>query len=460
MTSTDVLSRVGELAEPLARWLPGQRWFAGKDRPVQSVEIVHVAALNDDDPAFLHLIARVHQPDRAEDYQLLVGLRSSLPAALRPARIGEIGSRTAYAAVRDPAFGRLLLQLIASDTTVGELRFRPEDGVRLDTGVPSRLLGAEQSNTSLVYGNRYILKLFRRVFPGTNPELELHRALRGAGSRHIARPLGSVEGRLRGRPVALGMVQELLPSNADGWSMATASVRDLMTAPGPVPAERGGDFAAEARRLGRAVAEVHADLRDALGATQVRDAQRQDWLDAMVARFDEVAGQVPQLAAHRPSILSAYRAARAGSGALTVQRIHGDLHLGQVLRTPTGWVLVDFEGEPAVPLEVRREPRSPLQDVAGMLRSFDYAAFQLFTGGEHCTDSPRRAEEWSQRNRTAFLDGYRQVSRVVDEDRALLRAFEVDKAVYEVAYEHANRPDWLSIPMSFVERLPVVEEQP
>jgi maltokinase len=138
-----------------------------------------------------------------------------------------------------------------------------------------------------------------------------------------------------------------------------------------------------------------------------------------------------------------------------IHQIHGDLHLGQVLRTTTGWVLIDFEGEPGATPEQRSVPRSPLRDVAGMLRSFDYAAFHLLPGSDDRDDDRQRAAratEWSDRNRDAFCAGYAEVGEDPREQSVLLRALELDKAVYEVRYEHHNRPDWAAIPLAAIQR--------
>jgi maltokinase len=278
------------------------------------------------------------------------------------------------------------------------------------------------------------------------------------------------------------MLSEFLPNVADGWAMATTSVRDLM-AEGDLHAhEVGGDFAAEAHRLGHAVAEVHVDLDLAFGHTDAGAEQLATAVDAMHARLDSALSAVPALARHEPALRAAFDAARQAPLPLRLQRIHGDLHLGQALRTPLHWVLIDFEGEPLRPMSDRRSPGSPLRDVAGVLRSFDYAAHQMVLGqlGNHDRMSDRqqaiRALEWSRRNRSAFLDGYAEISRAgpsgpagstgshgtagstepgldLNRQDLLLRAFELDKAVYEAVYEANHRPSWLKIPLAGITRL-------
>ncbi|HEY8372907.1 MAG TPA: aminoglycoside phosphotransferase [Pseudonocardiaceae bacterium] len=445
------------LADALAEWLPTQRWFAGKGRPVLSVRPLRSTVLVSGDPLLLHLIVTVDQGVRPLDrYQLLIGARTELSEHLAHCWITTRHGLACYDAVHDPALTSKLLELLQEGIERDGLRFALEEHVTdLDTGLRSRPVTAEQSNTSLVFGQRYILKLFRRLNVGRNPDLELHRALHRVGCRHVAEVLGSVHTDLDGTPMTLAMLQQFLPDAVDGWAMATASVRDLMAEADLHADEVGGDFAAEAHRLGQAVAEVHADLSRALGYRVAGQEQVDAAVDAMQRRLDSVLRLVPELADHEAALRAAFERARQTPGPVHVQYIHGDLHLGQVLRSVSGWVLIDFEGEPAGSAADRTALRSPLRDVAGMLRSFDYAAHQLLIGRPDDHQLGVRALEWADRNRTAFCAGYAETSAFGDPRRqeSLLRALELDKAVYEVAYEYSNRPEWLPVPLASIARI-------
>ncbi|WP_033294376.1 maltokinase N-terminal cap-like domain-containing protein [Amycolatopsis jejuensis] len=441
-----------ELASLLPGWLPAQRWFAGKDRPIDEVRPATLTVVTDGDPQLVHAVVDVVQGDRTEPYQLLIGRRlSGSPEVASTAWLGE----GLYEASGDADLTTVLLDGMAAGSDIGPLRFAAEPGVSLDAGLRARPITAEQSNTSLVYGGQYILKLFRKLSPGTNKDLLLHRALQEAGCKHVARVVGSFSGELAGAPATMGMLQEFLPDAVDGWAMATTSVRDLLADPERHADEAGGDFAGESERLGAAVAEVHADLASALGTEPADRDELDRTVQAMTRRLDQVAAVVPELAPHAPALRAAFEAVRAEVSPVSLQYIHGDLHLGQVLRTVGGWLLLDFEGEPAAPVAERHALRSPLRDVAGMLRSFDYAAHQLLIGPPDGPEVAGHAMEWARRNRAAFCAGYARAGGPVGDPLAhanLLRAFELDKAVYEVAYEHANRPDWLAVPLAAIAR--------
>ncbi|WP_433269138.1 maltokinase N-terminal cap-like domain-containing protein [Actinosynnema sp. CS-041913] len=446
------------LERALTAWLPWQRWFGGKGRPVDSVAVVQAVELVDQrasgGPLGLLTVAEVRFTDGGiERYQVPVGVRTTLPDRLAPAVLAGFDGCVVYDATGDTELNSLLLRLIGQHAHRDTLHFVPEPGSGFSgasrRGLVGRTIGVEQSNTSIVFGDRYILKLYRRIAEGVNPDLDAHRALRRARSPHIAALLGAVEGTLGDAPATFGMLQSFAAGSAEGWEMALTSVRDLFAAPDTAPDTAGADFAAEARRLGNAVAAVHADLARELGTGQV-DAR--DLSADMVARLDASLTTVPALAPYADRVRAALRALE---GRVPVQRIHGDLHLGQVLRTPRTWLLIDFEGEPAAPIAERIALQSPLRDVAGMLRSFDYAAqhqVRLFTGPSG--QLWRRARQWAAHNRAAFCAGYAEVAGFdPSAQQALLTAFELEKAVYETVYETRNRPDWVDIPLRAVRRL-------
>jgi maltokinase len=461
MSSTTVI-HAEALTGLLATWLPRQRWFGDKQRQIDDVQVVSANTWFDDGtagPRLEHVVVGVASGGRVERYQLLIGLRRQLPERLEHALIGEVEPGLwAYDAAHDLDLTGEVRDLIAANATVAGVRFRTEPGITIATDLASRPISAEQSNTSVVFGDEYIMKLFRKLDRGVSPDLELHRALRGVNSAHIADLYGAIEGELQDAPVTYGLVQRFFANCADGWSMATASVRDLINEPEMTPAEVGSDFAAEAGRLGAAVAAVHADLVAALGTETVPVNRLDSVVAGMNARLDAVLRRVSGLAPFEPGIRRVFAEVASHGEPVTVQRIHGDLHLGQVLRTLTHWVLIDFEGEPARPLPERVAMMSPLRDVAGMLRSFDYAAHHLLVGNVEAEEIDEqqelRAVEWADRNRAAFIEGYARDGLADPEAHPiLLRALELDKAVYEVAYEYDNRPSWVDIPLQSIARL-------
>lgn len=468
-------------------WLPRQRWFAGKGRPVHDVSVLSDTVLAasgaggtserpaDGVPGLLHLLLRVQHaagPASGDCYQLLLGTRSSLPSVLNNVVVGRIDSGPldgllVYDALHDTELSSLLLSRLSEPTQVGTLSFHRLPDTDIPTHLPARVSTAEQSNTSVVYGDSLILKLFRRVSPGVNPDLELPLTLAGAGCTRVPAPLAWLETRWpdvdadrAGETTTLGLLQPYLPGSTDGWQLALASVRRASAEQPPTPPAE--DFTAESFLLGQATAEVHTVLAQALPGASLGHAQIEQMAAGMSERLDTVAAAVPALQPYRAALHTAYTelAGLAGAGrTLTAQRIHGDLHLGQALRTTNGWVLIDFEGEPAGPLVERRRPQPAIRDVAAMLRSFDYAAHYCLVAedsleAEVGPAATERADDWARRNRAAFCAGY-ATSGDYDprSERVLLRAFEIDKAVYEVLYEARHRPSWLPIPMSAIKRL-------
>ncbi|MGV9255176.1 maltokinase N-terminal cap-like domain-containing protein [Streptomyces sp. NPDC003697] len=467
VTRSVTTSSPGLLAslDPLLReWLPRQRWFAGKGRPVTGFSLVEATELlpvptRTSSPeqagaltgrlGLYHLLVRAHQPlahvqgapsHPGDCYQLLIGVREALPPRLAPALIGHVhegplAGCTVYEALYDTRPAEVILEALRSRARIGGLRFDRRADIRSDL-VP-RLVTAEQSNSSVVYGDTFILKLLRRVVPGDNPDLELPLALAREGCPRVPAPAAWMTAEVAGESYVLGVLQPFVQGASDGWELA---LRELA---------KGEDFSAEARALGRATAEVHTALARALPTVTLGHVQMRSLVNGMTERLEAAAQAVPALRPYAPALHSAFTALGdlASEGQTwTAQRIHGDLHLGQCLRSASGdWSLIDFEGEPARPLAERRMAQPVVRDVAGMLRSFDYAA-------RSAGEAP--AAQWAAACRAAYCAGYAEVSgRDPRTDPVLLRAYETDKAIYEVLYEARNRPDWLPVPLSAVRRL-------
>ena len=454
-----------EQIQPLVEgWLPAQRWFAGKGRG-GSIALAELAPLPGASPPVTIWTATVHYDDGGtEVYQLPLVVYDTAVEGLEHVLLGTFdspdGTRWVYDALHDKEVTGAWLTNTAEQTVAGGLRFaRYVEADDIPVGHPSLALTGEQSNTSLMYSDLAILKVFRRLQAGVNPDIEILEALTKEGARHVPRLLGAAFGETEGDSYALAMLQEYMTTASDGWELAKISVRDLMAEADLHAEEAGGDFAGEAERLGLAVAEVHADLVTAFGTSTAGAEELQVRAAGMHQRLDRAAEIVPALAPLAPGLHRLFDGFGDLDGELALQRIHGDLHLGQVLRTVHRWVLIDFEGEPMVDIEVRRRPDSPLRDVAGMLRSFEYAGRHRLVEVGFLPQLAYRAAEWTQRNRDAFCTGYSQGAGADPREQAVaLRAFEADKAVYEAVYETRHRPDWVAIPLDSLTRLADTEE--
>ncbi|MFD4631175.1 maltokinase [Streptomyces sp. NPDC058284] len=422
------------LAGLLTEWLPKQRWFAAKGWPITDLSVVSMTTLH---PGCLHLlISTRHDGTSPHCYQLLLGIREELPPRLHHAVIGRptagpLAGLSVYDALLDPRSAGLLLERLRTPGEAGPLRFERDAGAVVPAGLTPRLLDGEQSNTSLVYGNRFILKLFRRIQYGTNPDLEVPWALAGGGCARVPAPVAWFW-TTQPRRTTLGVLQPFLRDATDGWTMALQSLA------------AGQDFTAESYELGRATAEVHLALAEVFPPRPPDRRAGGELAAAMTERLEAAASQVPALAPYVPRLRAAYDAVAAGGQERADQRIHGDLHLGQVLRAGQRWFVIDFEGEPARPLTERRQLQAPVRDIAGMLRSFDYAAH---------SDRPWQPQ-WANSCREAYCAGYAAAAAWDPRaDSALLRAHETDRAVYEALYEARHRPEWLPVPMAALARL-------
>ena len=453
------------IGQALATWLPDRRWFQGKARTLRSTSVADVLLL---DERVLDIFVDVDYVDGGTDrYQVpLTVARDGAPQPPAHAVL-EVDGVTLVDALVDAECCRILAGLVTAEAThetaggatvVG----RPVTGTAPRPGDRPRLMSAEQSNSSVVVGDRHIMKVLRRLEPGTHPDVEITRGLTQAGFVNVPAQHGSCELRAAGRePTALAVIADFVAGGREGWELATQEASAVAAGE---PADGMGDKLAD---LGIAIARMHAALARCFGHRQATVSDLAGWADAMRGQLDRVltlaADQAPDATAEvldrAAQLQDAVADIRALDDGGPVVRIHGDLHLGQVLLDAGGsWQLLDFEGEPARPLAERREPSSPLRDVAGMLRSFDYAAAAgaLARGGDVHPLSAELAA-WRDQARRHLLFAYLREARDLlphpGTTQTLLAAFELDKAIYELGYELANRPTWVPIPASGIVRV-------
>ena len=442
---------MSDVAALLAGWIPEQRWYSAKGSS-PSIRIIGTLAETVDEVDLTAYLIIDEASERPVLYHVPVTSHPEVVVALEHARIGEVDGRFLYDAPHDPIYVSGLLRVVGSGEALGGDRATAHGVAIQEPGhvISSQVLSGEQSNTSIiceVEGGSVpsvIAKVFRVLHHGENPDVTTQAALTAAGSKRVPASIGAVEatwpdtGRAEGTATGhIAFVQEFLPGLTDAWRVALAA------------ASADEDFSDSAFGLGVATAEVHATLATALPTVEAGPAEIAEALVSMRRRINLAAAEVPSVAVFADRILAIY----AHLEHLTwprLQRIHGDLHLGQTLRSgELDWILLDFEGEPLRPMPERSRPDSPLRDVAGMLRSFDYVAGAL---ERESPDEGLRA--WASRARRSFIDGYISGSGVdVRAERTLLDAFEIDKAVYEAIYESRNRPDWVGIPLAAIERL-------
>lgn len=439
---------MGDLLDLLTVWMPRQRWYGTKGRDPRLTLVADWELVT---PATRVLLVRDEAVTPAAVYQVPVSQRDPeavLPGSLiGPADDGRVWTD----AVTDPVFTDLLFRLVtvggAGATAEGGFVGVPLTAAPATTAadVPARVLSGEQSNTSIIFRPEgappVICKLFRQVNGGVNPDVELQSALAAGGATFVPAAIGEVRGvwtTADGGEVtgSLAFAQEFFEGVEDAWRVALLA------------ATAGDDFAAPARALGASVARMHVALAGAF-PTVAPDAEVRERVAAAWARRLAIAvSEVPALSPYVDRIREVYADAVAAAWP-PLQRVHGDLHLGQVLHTPAnGWVLLDFEGEPLRPISERRSPDLAVRDVAGMLRSFDYVS------GAVADDDGAAVRAWVIAAQQAFLSGYAEtVGASQTAPDALLAAFELDKAVYEAIYETRNRPDWIGIPLAAIGRL-------
>lgn len=427
-----------------------QRWFRAKGRQVVDVEVIDRATWQAEGLPLRLEVAAVRFAEGDDAWYLLVRSGDELDAIGEP-KVARALLRKAFASARVPT------------EAGGEFVFfsdEPLHSVPLGQLEPPAPMGAEQSNSSIRFGDGLTLKLFRQLDRGINPEIEVAQFLL-AYTRFRQMPLfaGSVNYREPGGDVrAAGVFQTFVPNRGDAWKTTLGRLEAALA---------GGDLDAAVspmRPLGEATARLHVALASgrtpAFHPRPVEPVDVAGWTDEIEREMDETLGLLAERGIGAPG-RETLRQRAAGLehlvGTIAI-RIHGDYHLGQVLEHDEGvFAIIDFEGEPLKPLHERRQRYPALRDVAGMLRSFDYARHSALRASAADPVRERRAARWHEAARAAFLDAYLAYVRpnapsLLPSDeagvRAALGALELQKALYEVRYERNNRPDWLPIPLA------------
>jgi trehalose synthase-fused probable maltokinase len=461
-----------ELSGPdgLRTWLAHQRWFAAKTQTITAVASLDSVPLLAS-PRVELLLAQVRFSQGTHElYQLPMvapdGSEGTAEAAGNPgADPGVEGGGTGETlagwtdGLVNPLTARSLMRLIDSDADLesqhGRMRFRSIGGVApVPPGASVRPVSVEQSNTSLVVGDSVMLKVFRRLEPGINPELEMVRFLQNHGFDAMPALHGFYEFEGASLAATLGIATALVKDGSDGWELALTELID--------DPQRFADRVAE---LGELTAYMHNTLAsDSADPAFAPEEPSHETLTLLTARIDDELEQLFRRLPDTPmfeeirargddvrELLALYPT--VGSAGTRI-RTHGDYHLGQTLYTPRGWVVLDFEGEPALALPTRRTKRSPLRDVASMLRSFDYAIY-----AEPMLRGRPAPAEIGPALRQRYLDAY---LAAIDPSllptgrqtiQNVLAIHEIEKAVYELRYEIDNRPDWAAIPANAIVRL-------
>jgi maltokinase len=444
-------------SESLRDWMAKQRWYAAKSRGISGIDLIEHAMVVDD--IYLALVQARVATGAHDVYQLLMVTRArgASPSGAEP--IACSAELEAFSALTEPRHVLNLLRLVLADADIetdhGHFAFRHVEGAYRPTEDSMvRAMGAEQSNSSFVIDDRVSLKMIRRVESGISPELELLRFLTARGFAHIAPLEGWYEYEGSSLATTLGIAQEFIPHARDGWELA---LDEIVSDP--------EQLLRRIRSLGEITGQMHtvlaSDASDPAFSPQDPSSESLALLTASLDEdIDRMFMRLPDTDVVAPIYgcgedVRAKLAARAQISAGGKQiRIHGDFHLGQTLDTARGWVILDFEGEPARALPQRRQKSSPLKDVAGMLRSFAYVTSAVELQRGH-----KAPEGYEQQLRDEFLSGY-----LADVDPSLLPGgrsaimnilaiFELEKAVYELQYELNNRPDWVAIPVAGIRRL-------